>query len=200
MSKKTALVHKNWVFKQASSAPSELAQFRPVSQFPTNVHLDLLHHGLIPDPFFAKQETDVQWVGEKGWIYKTSFATPGSRSVRGGEKDVLIFEGLDTYATVRVNGKEVLRSDNMFVTHRVDVTGILKRDGNDEEEGEGEGENQLEVEFDSAFLVGKKVVEEWPEHHWGCWNGDASRLAVRKAQYHYVCFLHSHSNSVFEDS
>ncbi|CAZ81256.1 unnamed protein product [Tuber melanosporum] len=175
MSKKTTLIHENWVFRQASPAPSELAQFRPVSQFPTNVHLDLLHHGLIPDPFFAKQEVNVQWVGEKGWVYKTSFATPGAHWVLGGERHVLVLEGLDTYAIVRVNGSEVLRSDNMFVTHRVD-------DGGGEE---GEGENELEIEFDSAFLVGKKIVEEWPGHNWGCWNGDASRLAVRKAQYHY---------------
>ncbi|CUS15242.1 unnamed protein product [Tuber aestivum] len=183
MSKTITPIHRNWVFRQSSSTASDLAQFRPVSQFPTNVHLDLLHHGLIPNPFFAKQEVDVQWVGEGGWIYRTSFATPGAHRVRGGEKDVLVFEGLDTYATVRVNGKEVLRCDNMFVTHRVDVTGILKRGGGDEEEGERE--NELEVEFDSAFLAGKKVVEAWPDHHWGCWNGDVSRLAVRKAQYHY---------------
>src|SRR5690606_17290536 len=39
----------NWTFKQADADDRE---FRSVAQFPTNVHLDLLHHKLIPDPFF----------------------------------------------------------------------------------------------------------------------------------------------------
>lgn len=171
MSKRTTPLHENWEFRQTHSANP----FRPVSQFPTNIHLDLLHHNLISDPFFAKQELDAQWVGEESWTYKSIFQTPqGIRS----ERDVLVFEGLDTYATVRLNGREVLKADNMFLTYRVDVT-LLK-----EEEG---GDNELEIEFESALMVGKRTVDEWGSHHWGCWSGDPSRLAVRKAQYHYVC-------------
>ncbi|KAH0606595.1 uncharacterized protein H6S33_003429 [Morchella sextelata] len=156
----------NWEFKQADKD-----RFLPVAQFPTNVHLDLLHHGLIADPFFAKQELDCQWVGEKDWIYRTTFR---AQKPQKGERKVLVFEGLDTYAVVTVNGAEVLRTDNMFIEYRVDVGGALK-----------DGENCLEILFKSAFLEGKKVQDAEKEHHWGCWNGDPSRLAVRKAQYHY---------------
>ena len=168
-------VDKNWVFRQADD---ETSGFRPVAQFPTNVHLDLIHHGLIPDPFIGKNEKDVQWVGEKAWIYKTTFPTPKER----GSKVVLVFHGLDTYATVVLNGKEILKTEDMFIPERVEVTRILR----------GDEDNELEITFESAWLIGKKIVEKYPDHRWGCWNGDASRLAVRKAQYHYVSPTASH--------
>jgi hypothetical protein len=151
-----------------------------VAQFPTNVHLDLLAHGLIADPFMGTNENDVQWVGETGWVYRVRFATPKGTG-KGGGKAVLVFEGLDTFATVALNGKVVIETENMFVPERIDVTDVLR--------GEGEGENELVVEFDSAYLRGWKLVEKHPKHTWGVWNGDNSRLAVRKAQYHWVSQL-----------
>lgn len=161
-------VDKNWEFKQLDK---EDAEFLPVSQFPTNVHLDLIHHKIIPDPFIGKNELDVQWVGEAQWVYKTTFK---GQPVPEGAKAVLAFDGLDTFATVKVNGTTILETDNMFNPERVEVTGLLKE------------ENELVISFDSAYLRGWKLVEKYPEHKWGVWNGDNSRLAVRKAQYHWV--------------
>lgn len=175
-------IDQNWTFRQADNESSD---FLPVSQFPTNVHLDLLAHKLIPDPFIGKNELDVQWVGEAVWLYRTHFATPtpSTTSTGGGSRSVLAFDGLDTFATVRLNGKQILKTDNMFTPERVDVTDLLR--------GAGE-ENELEMEFESAYLKGWAGVEEHPEHAWGCWNGDNSRLAVRKAQYHWVSDVFSY--------
>lgn len=164
-------IEANWQFKQADK---DDASYLPVSQFPTNIHLDLMHHKLIPDLNIGKNELDVQWVGERDWVYKTSFPTP---RVVEGSKAVLAFDGLDTFATVLLNGQEILTTDNMFIPERVDVTGILKNAGQ---------ENELTVSFASAYLKGWELVEKHPEHKWGCWNGGNSRLAVRKAQYHWV--------------
>lgn len=140
---------------------------------PTNVHVDLIHNGKISDPMIGKRENDCQWVGEKIWVYRGTFPTP---MIGPGEKAVLAFEGLDTFATVVLNGTEILRTKDMFIPERVVVTKILR----------SKEENLLEITFDSTYLIGKKFVEQDPQHHWGCWNGDPSRLAVRKAQYHYV--------------
>ena len=95
---------------------------------------------------------------------------------------MLVFEGLDTFATVFLNGTEILKSENMFLPHRVDITnlGILKPVG---------GDNKLEIVFESAVKRGREAVKAHEEHEWGCWNGETSRLAVRKAQYHWVCEL-----------
>ncbi|PQE03231.1 glycosyl hydrolase family 2 protein [Rutstroemia sp. NJR-2017a BBW] len=174
MSKHTIIpVDKGWTFKQADNEDSK---FLPVAQFPTNVHLDLIAHGIIEDPFMGKNENDVQWIGEVPWVYKTTFSSP---TISSDEKDkvkaVLAFDGLDTFATVLLNGKEILKTDNMFMPERVDVTSHLKN----------EGDNELEITFESAYLKGCALVEKYPDHHWGCWNGDTSRLAVRKAQYHW---------------
>lgn len=164
-------IDKNWEFKQADK---EGAKYLPVSQFPTHVHLDLLAHGLIPDPYIGKNELEVQWVGEAVWVYKTTFPSPSG--LPSSAKAVLAFDGLDTFATVVLNGKTILETENMFIPERVDVTKVLKKDG----------DNELVVTFDSAYLRGWKLVEKYPDHKWGVWNGDISRLAVRKSQYHWV--------------
>ncbi|KAI1361171.1 beta-mannosidase [Xylaria arbuscula] len=162
-------IDEKWVFKQADK---DDGAYLPVSQFPTNVHLDLLAHKLIPDPYIGKNELDVQWVGEKVWIYRTTFTSPNST----GPKAVLAFDGLDTFATVVLNGKTILEADNMFIPERVEVTDVLAKVGE---------ENELVITFDSAYLRGWKLVEKHSKHKWGCWNGDNSRLAVRKTQYHW---------------
>ena len=88
---------------------------------------------------------------------------------------MLVFDGLDTISCVRLNGDVVLRTFNMFIPYRVDVTERIS----------DTKENILEVEFASAFSEARKVKKEHPDHQWICWNGDPSRLAVRKAQYHW---------------
>ena len=160
----------NWQFKQADKDDKS---FLPVSQFPTMIHLDLMHHKIIEDPYIGKNELDVQWVGEKVWVYKTTFSSP---NVTAGQKVVIAFDGLDTFATVELNGEKILETDNMFIPERVDVTRVLKEDG----------ENEMVITFECAYLKGWERVEQHPDHKWGCWNGDISRLAVRKAQYHWV--------------
>ena len=170
-------IYKHWTFKQADN---EESNFLPVAQFPTNVHLDLIANGIIADPFIGKNENDVQWIGEAVWVYKTTFPSPTlSAEERNSAKAVLAFDGLDTFATVVLNGKEILKTESMFIPERVDVTTHLKK----------EGHNELEITFESAYLKGCAIVEAHPDHRWGCWNGDTSRLAVRKAQYHWVCSL-----------
>ncbi|KAL8783676.1 MAG: hypothetical protein Q9213_004470 [Squamulea squamosa] len=165
-------IQNGWEFQQIGKKTVGSEGWLPVSQFPTNVHLDLAYHGLIPDPITSKNEEHVQWVGEQSWAYRTRFQSP---SLAQGQKAVLAFDGLDTHATVLFNGKEILKTKNMFIPERLDVTKHLN----------AFTKNELEIVFDSTYLVGKRLVESDPKHKYGCWNGDPSRLAVRKAQYHY---------------
>lgn len=176
-------INKNWQFKQADKADSS---YLAASQFPTHIHLDLLHHKLIPDPNIGQNENDVQWIGETVWVYRTTFPSP---DIKGKAKAVLAFDGLDTFATVALNGKTILETDNMFVPERVDVTDVLKN----------HGDNELVITFDAAYLRGWKEVEKHPDHKWGCWNGDNSRLGVRKSQYHWVSCVTNTMKSNGED-
>ena len=89
-------------------------------------------------------------------------------------RHILAFDGLDTFATVKLDGEKILESDNMFIYHRVDVTDKLKT---------GKG-SVLEIDFKPALAEAQKVKDAHPEHKWVGFNGDMARLAVRKAQYH----------------
>ena len=126
----------------------------------------------IPDPFLGFNELEVEWVGEKAWTYRTTLP-----SIVPGEAQVayLAFDGLDTFATVKLNGKPILRSDNMFVPARVDVTKHL----------DTSAENVLEIDFDCALLRARELQKQHPDHKWVCYNGEPARLGVRKAQYHW---------------
>jgi beta-mannosidase len=106
-------------------------------------------------------------------MYKVQL--PDIEKPKDGIAYVLAFDGLDTFATVKFNDDVILESDNMFIPHRVDITQRVKP---------GE-ENILEIVFASARLEAIKIREQHPEHKWVGFNGDMSRLAVRKAQYHW---------------
>ncbi|CAI6336501.1 unnamed protein product [Periconia digitata] len=163
-----------WTFKQADDSSDDA--WLPVKRVPTNVHLDLIHHQRIPDPFLGFNELEAEWVADKAWVYKVTLPrVDPSQLLRDDTVHVLAFDGLDTFATVRLNGKTVLESDNMFVPHRVPITNKLAKDT----------DNVLEIEFKSARLEAIKIKEAHPEHKWVGFNGDMSRLAVRKAQYHW---------------
>lgn len=95
-----------------------------------------------------------------------------------GQVHELVFDGLDTFATAKVNGGVILKSDNMFIPHRVDVTKILN-------ESPDSDLNVLEIDFLPALLEARKIKDAHPEHTWVGFNGDMARLAVRKAQYHW---------------
>ena len=136
---------------------------------PGTVHQDLIAGQRIPDPFVAINEAQVQWVGERDWCYRLDFdVAPDELQARVD----LVFEGLDTFAQVWLNGVQILVSDNMFVPARVDVRGALKA-----------GTNRLAIVFDSALRRGHEREAIYGRRH--LWNGDSSRLYVRKAQYHY---------------
>jgi beta-mannosidase len=111
-------------------------------------------------------------VGTSSWTYRIQFHAP---SVSPQLKATLALDGLDTFAVVRLDGKVILRSDNMFISHRVDVTEALK----------SQREHHLEIDFDSALLKARQLEKCYPHHNWTCSNGESARLAARKAQYHW---------------
>ncbi len=137
---------------------------------PGVVQSDLLALGIIPDPFQSLNEATVQWVGESDWIYRSRFSWSPDDVAHG--ETTLCFGGLDTFATVWLNGHQILASDNMFVAHRIPVQANLLA-----------GDNELLIVFESALRHGKARESEMGKMP--VWNGDSSRVYVRKAQYHY---------------
>jgi len=87
--------------------------------------------GVIPDPYWGRNEYDVRWVCERDWVARRFFAHDGSAAD-------LVMDGLDTVAEVRLNGVLVLSAANAHRRWRVDVTAALHR-----------GDNEIEILFRS---------------------------------------------------
>ncbi|KAJ7667976.1 glycoside hydrolase family 2 protein [Mycena polygramma] len=160
----------DWSFTQLGGGEgTKDGEWLKASQFPTTVHVELLNLKRIPDPFLGLHEWDVQWVGESRWAFKTQFLV--TDELKSTNTD-LVFEGLDTFASVLLNGNEILKTNNQFLSYRVPVKPHLKP-----------GENELVLNFDSAYSLGRELEKEHGKLN--LWNGDSSRLHVRKAQYNY---------------
>ncbi|KAF9765849.1 hypothetical protein IL306_001803 [Fusarium sp. DS 682] len=170
---------KGWKFKQTSSLNNGIASsYLPVAQFPTVAHIDLLHHELIPDPYIDINELACLWVNDADWTYRTEQIPPAN--LKPHEKAVLVFEGLDTVVDVYLNGSHILFSNNMHISHRVDVTDMLS------------GRNfssVLELKFKAAPEYGRSERErigyKTTKTGRGVNFGGSERLFVRKAQYHW---------------
>jgi beta-mannosidase len=108
----------NWQFHQ-----EETVEWLP-AKVPGSVHTDLMASECIPDPFVADNEKRVQWVAESDWVYQTSFTC--TEELLSEEKVFLVCDGLDTLATVVLNGHELGHADNMFRQYRWGVRPLLR--------------------------------------------------------------------------
>jgi beta-mannosidase len=143
-------------------------------EVPGGVYTDLRDAGEIPDPFYEDNELDVQWVGESDWEYRRTVDV--GADLLDHDRVLLRCDGLDTVATVLVNGEEVGRSANMHVGHAFDVADALVA-----------GENEVVVRFRSPVEYGVERAEEYP-YEVPCTRypvDQPGRPFVRKAQCHF---------------
>ncbi len=74
------------------------------AQVPGDVYNALLRARKIPDPFYRDNENDLQWIGESDWVFSRTFRVGTSLLKR--DRVLLRCEGLDTFATIRINGRK----------------------------------------------------------------------------------------------
>jgi len=106
------------------------------ARIPGEVHTDLLAAGLIPDPFDGDNERLLAWIGWCDWQYRTTFDWISS----GHDRDDLVAEGLDTAATITLNGHVIARTRNQHRSYRFEIGAHLV-----------EGPNDLVVDFRSPL-------------------------------------------------
>lgn len=109
-----------------------------IMTIPGDVHTALRAASVIPDPYFGRNENDVQWVAHRDWIIERRFAVD--------EVDAdwyLDIDNLDTVAVVFVNDIPVLSADNCFRRYRPDVSRALQP-----------GENVIRIHFHSSIKAG----------------------------------------------
>jgi len=147
---------------------------------PGSVHTDLLANGLIGDPYVGAAEAGLQWIGLGDWEYRARFDVDAATLARPHAE--LRFDGLDTFAEVRLNGQPLLQADNAHRTWRARVDGQLRATG-----------NELQIVFRSPIrtllprvqAMEHKIAGNYPSPY-----GDEPRDAmvgnfVRKPAYHF---------------
>lgn len=155
-------LHDGWEFREAGTGP-----WRPAT-VPGCVQLDLLALGEVPDPFFRMNEVEMHGLEDRDWEYRTSFA-PTSQEL-DSDAIVLVFEGIDTYADIYLNDLYLGSTANMFVPHRLDITGVVRR-----------GRNELLVRMPSITRTARAIERDSPLTLRT--STESARPYVRKAQY-----------------
>ncbi|KZX22549.1 glycoside hydrolase family 2 protein [Rathayibacter tanaceti] len=128
----------SWTVEASGSAvPAAVGSAGAIAAtVPGSVHTDLLAAGLIDDPFLDENEKTQSWIGRTDWTYRTVV----DWNPDGSEHHELLFEGIDTIATISLNGAALASTRNMHRSHRIDVTGMLVP-----------GANELEVAISSPL-------------------------------------------------
>ncbi|MFG6121401.1 beta-mannosidase [Thalassobacillus sp. B23F22_16] len=170
------LINKDWKLSHFAvgeardldiASPDYIDHFWMQAEVPGDVHSTLLKKGLIDDPFYGHNDLKSKWIEEKVWWYRTEFDFD-KKLLERDEVVELIFNGLDTFTTIYLNGLELGETANMFISHTFDVTRELV-----------DGKNILAVKFDPVAEQ-LKVKEK---RYWAGFGKD--RIWARKAQYHF---------------
>ncbi|MET9628877.1 sugar-binding domain-containing protein [Lentzea sp. NPDC006480] len=137
-------LHDGWQLTATTAEVPDNVRGRAVpATVPGSTHLDLLASGLITDPFLDRAETELTWMHRADWHYRTTFL---AAAVTSDQRVDLVFDGLDTMATVELNGHLLGQTANMHRSYRFDVRRFLVDGGND-----------LTVSFSSALAHAEKA-------------------------------------------
>ncbi|WP_181704091.1 glycoside hydrolase family 2 protein [Chthonobacter albigriseus] len=132
-------LNEDWVLHVADS--------RLPLEFPADIHSVLLAAGEIPDPYWRDTEPSLDWVHQRDWVVSRSFDVAAALDGTW----TLTVPTIDCFATVRLNGVVVGRTESQFVRYDLDVTGALR-----------EGRNDLEITFHSATAVAAEKRDAFP--------------------------------------
>ncbi|XP_003366216.1 beta-mannosidase, partial [Trichinella spiralis] len=79
---------------------------------PGNIYTDLFNAGYIDDPYLYNHDVSQRWVAYQNWIYEVNVTLPLIENMV-----CLVFYGLDTFATVVINGIPLGHADNMHLAY-----------------------------------------------------------------------------------
>ena len=111
---------------------------------PGCIHTDLIKAGIIADISVDAHESDQMWIWKSDSIYRTNIEQ-NSVSSRASLK----FHGLDTLASVFINGRLTLSTKNMHRSYEIDFTDELKA-----------GQVDLEVHFKAPLTDAEEQIEK----------------------------------------
>jgi beta-mannosidase len=135
---------------------------------PGTVQGDLVRQELVPHPYVGLNEEYMRDLENRSWTYVKEFEMDDLPTEENVE---LVFEGVDTLSDIRLNGRYLGSTEDMFLEYRFDIKDVLKI-----------GENVLEVHIKSPVKEARTL-----ERAYGQLGAaeESIRTYIRKAQYSY---------------
>jgi beta-mannosidase len=112
--------------KNAPKTPGELKGKKwpeIPAMVPGNVELDLLASGIIKNPEIGNNVYTLREYEAYQWWYSRTFEMPIQVD---GERVDIVFDGLDCMGSIWINNQLIGKTDNMLISHRFDITDLLK--------------------------------------------------------------------------
>ncbi|CAH1988660.1 unnamed protein product [Acanthoscelides obtectus] len=135
---------------------------------------------VLGDIFSGYMDDTTKWVPRQEWIYTKNFTV--TEELLNFENINLMFDGLDTFADVYLNGERIGQSRNMFVQYTFDIAHKLKV-----------GENIIKVHFKSPVKVSEDLAEKQSQSYVippvcppNEYHGECSVNMIRKMQASYA--------------
>ncbi len=152
-------IEKGWTLKHEGKVIS--------ATVPGDVTLDLWNGGIVKDPYYGLNHLELGWIINTDFEYSCRFSVPSEIMER--EEVLLEFDGIDTFSEISLNGKELGKTENMFLKYSYSVKELLKPE-----------DNLLTVK-----LIGTGKVMEGIDDKGFFGTFNVKRLFIRKAQCHF---------------
>jgi beta-mannosidase len=134
---------------------------------PGDIHMDLFRAAKIPDPYFGLNHKEIGWVIRRDFEYSSVFEA--TEAALKAECVELVFDSIDLFSEVYVNGVLAGKTENMFLQYKFDVKPFLKK-----------GKNGLTVKM----LSTDRIMNGFDcSGYFGVYN--VPRIFIRKTQCHF---------------
>ncbi len=138
------------------------------AQIPGSLYSNFLLLRKMGDPFFGENEREALELSKEGCLFERSFVV--AQTMLSHEKLFLRFDGIDTLASITLNGQLLGTADNMHRAWEYDVTGLIQA-----------GENVLRVQIASPLQFLETQQKAFPL--WGVDSTVPGYAHLRKAHY-----------------
>jgi len=127
----------NWKVRDESLSCKGAAGLKRVKQkrsgwmpagVPGEIHLDLMRAGRMEEPLVGLNTRRSRWPDKRSWWFKRTFKV--GPSFLKHERQQIVFDGLDLYAQVFLNGKLIGETKNAFVPHTFSVRHVVRKGAN----------------------------------------------------------------------
>ena len=134
---------------------------------PGDITMDLYKAGIVKNPYFGDNQKENDWIPREDFTYITEFDV--DEGLLAQESVEIVFDGVDVYSEIFLNGKQIGSTENMFLQYRFDIKEFLQK-----------GKNELRVEMKSTL---NKMDTFDTTGYFSIFN--EKRILVRKAQCHF---------------